>query len=345
MIPGSYQSLRVEVLDASAAGFARRSAASLAGRHGFSVERQNDVALIVTEAATNLVQHAGGGEILVRALAGSAQGIELIALDKGPGMANVTRCLEDGFSTGGSRGVGLGSIARLSESLDIYSLPDRGTVLVARAWSDRQHRRLSAGAICVACRGEDVSGDGWALEHRSGTATLLVVDGLGHGLPAHEAASEAIRSFESTSPNEPGAVLERIHRAIHKTRGAAGAVLSIDWNQGIARFVGVGNVAGSLTLDDKSQSLPSHNGILGQRQPRFQEFTYPCPGGSLAIVHSDGLSARFSLSSYPGLAYRDPALVAAVLYRDFARRRDDNTVVVLRNPNAPDAPMGGASTA
>ena len=59
----------------------------------------------------------------------SHKAVEMLALDRGPGMADVPRCLGDGYSTGGSLGQGLGAVRRLSTDFDIYSMPERGTAV------------------------------------------------------------------------------------------------------------------------------------------------------------------------------------------------------------------------
>jgi hypothetical protein len=63
---------------------------------------------------------------------------------------------------------------------------------------------------------------------------------------------------------------------------------------------------------------------------RVQEFSYPWEPDATLVVHSDGLSTRWRPESYPGLQRHDPAVMAGVLFRDFARARDDASVIVVR---------------
>ncbi len=63
--------------------------------------------------------------------------------------------------------------------------------------------------------------------------------------------------------------------------------------------------------------------------PRLQQFEYARAAGSMVVMHSDGVSARWDLARREGLLHRHPATVAAVLYRDHARGRDDATVLVF----------------
>jgi anti-sigma regulatory factor (Ser/Thr protein kinase) len=336
-VPASHMSSSVAVVEMSAVGEARRFAIALAEAHGFSEQATGRVALIVTEAASNVVQHGGGGEILLRAWAsgGPACCLEVLALDTGPGMANVTACMRDGFSTGGSRGVGLGAIARLSTSFDVFSSPGKGTALLACV-GDPSTRTPSGpglewGAVCVAKRGEVVSGDAWAVQERPGGATVLVVDGLGHGPAAFEAAQKALQTFEHDEETGPESLLRRLDIDLRGTRGAAIAVAELDWRSRTLRFAGVGNVAGTLLSPRaKSRGLVSHNGTAGQSIEHLQEFSCPWPMAGLMVMHSDGLSLQWELDDYPGLSPKAPSLIAGVLYRDFVRRRDDVVVVVVR---------------
>jgi hypothetical protein len=127
------------------------------------------------------------------------------------------------------------------------------------------------------------------------------------------------------------ALMEQIHSALRPTRGAAAAVAVLNAAMGVCTYCGVGNISATLHAGGKARSMVSHNGILGHQVRKMVEFTYPLQDHALCILHSDGLSARWSLERYPGLASRHPALVAAVLYRDFRRVRDDATVLALRH--------------
>src|SRR5689334_100720 len=123
------------IREASQIGEARRIARAITAQMGFDETMSERAALIVSEAATNLVRHTPGGELLLRPLAGTGgSGLEILALDQGPGMASVAECMKDGFSTTGTSGNGLGAISRLATSFDIHSSPGIGTALLARLW-------------------------------------------------------------------------------------------------------------------------------------------------------------------------------------------------------------------
>jgi anti-sigma regulatory factor (Ser/Thr protein kinase) len=325
----------VTVAEASGVAEARRRALGLAGSVGLDEALAGRVALVVTEAATNLVKHAGGGEVLLRPLsADGVAGIEVLALDRGRGFANVAAALRDGYSTAGSPGTGLGAIARLATAFDIHSVPGAGTAVVAqllaRAPAPESGGALDVAAVTAAHPGEELCGDAWAVAQRPTGGMLLVADGLGHGPGAHAAAREAVRLFRESRRSEPAAVLEALHAGLRATRGAAVGIAGIDLGQHVVRYAGVGNIGGSIMWHGGMRSVVSHNGIAGHEARRIAEFSYPFPDGAVLVLHSDGLSSHWRLDPYPGLVERHPALVAGVLYRDFKRGRDDVTVVVAR---------------
>ena len=329
-------SIAIAITESSQTGEARRAALALASRLGFKETRRGTVGLVVTEVANNLVQHTPGGVVILRAIEHhAAVGIEILSLDRGPGMVNVDECLQDGFSTAGTAGNGLGAMRRLADRFDLYSTPDAGTALLVHLWSDAivphpSDLTLEIGAICLPKRGEEVSGDAWAtqIDHRH--SRMLVADGLGHGTAAAKASSQAVRTFHDQSHCAPLAIVEAAHAALRSTRGAALAIADIDFEQQSVCFVGVGNIAASVSSFTEHRNLVSHNGTVGHEVHKVQAFTYPWYTNGLLIMHSDGLDTQWRLDRYPGLRQKHPSLIAGVLYRDFHRDRDDVTVLVAR---------------
>jgi anti-sigma regulatory factor (Ser/Thr protein kinase) len=325
----------VAVEDPSQVGEVRRMAMRVAAEIGFDESARSDVGIVATEAATNVVRHAGRGEVLISEV---ENGLELICLDHGPGLADVEASMRDGYSGAGSLGGGLGAMRRLADQFAIYSGVGIGTALVCRFWLGRTASASDNGALwgglAVPVQGESACGDAWTVVQGSWGAALLVVDGLGHGDSAAAAAREAVRIFREQTSFQPEGVLAVLHAGLRSTRGAAGAVALIDPSRREIRYAGVGNISASIVTGDGSRSLVSHNGTLGLQLRKAQEFVYPWPLGALLVAHSDGLTTRWNLAQYPGLFRQDPALVAGLLYRDHARRRDDASVVVCRLTDA-----------
>lgn len=327
----------VGVHDQTDVAEARRVATRVADLLGLPEADAARVALVATEIGTNLLKHAGGGELLVRAATDAQHAVvavELIAIDTGPGMADVDACLEDGYSTAGSHGIGLGAVTRASLAFDIYSGRDVGTALVARvgrtARAPAPMPPFTLGVVNVSYPGEPRCGDSWAVVTGSTRATVLVADGLGHGAAAADAAGRARELFLEHHGAGPAAVVELLHLGLRNTRGAALAVAELDCATGTVRYCGLGNVAGSIVSGGASRQMVSMNGTAGHEGRRIREFEYGWLPGGLLVMHSDGLQTRWKLDAYPGLSERDPALVAAVLYRDAKRGRDDVTVIAMR---------------
>ncbi len=329
---GATPQIRHLIDEDSRIGEARRQATALAQQIGFDDAAVGRVAIAATELATNLIKHAKGGELLIQPI-NRADGalVELIAIDRGPGMGSIERCLTDGYSTAGSAGTGLGALQRLTTEFDIYSVGGEGTVVLARLASDtRRMTRQGArfGAVSIPIDGEVECGDGWRLAMRGGDAAIMVVDGLGHGSLAATAARVALTAFESSPFDTPREVIERAHRASAGGRGAAAACATLA-SDGAVNYAGLGNIGGCLVSSERSQGMVSHGGTLGVAMRRVQQFDYRRAKGALTIMHSDGVSARWDLKVRAGLLQRHPAIIAAILYRDHARERDDSTVVVL----------------
>jgi anti-sigma regulatory factor (Ser/Thr protein kinase) len=313
---------------------ARRAGSDLARKLDFDDTLAGRVALVITEAATNIAKHAGHGEILLRVVMhADVPGIEILAIDAGPGMANVAFNMEDGNSTAGTYGVGLGAIQRQSSEFNVYSAPGLGTVLCMLIWKGPlgdSMPRCRVGAVCLPIAGEHECGDAWSAVESDGCLSTLVADGLGHGPLAAEASRAAVDVVEQRPGSLPADMLHDIHAALRRTRGAAVAFARIDFHAGELRFAGVGNIAASVHQNGARQHLVSHNGIVGSNMRKVQEFTLPWQADSLLVMHSDGINTRWDLDRYPGLTNCEPSLVAAVLYRDFARLRDDVSVIVVR---------------
>lgn len=324
--------VRIPVAESSQVGEVRRWVTRLAADAGFDETRSGKAALVATELANNLVKHAQRtGEFLVQRLRGNgATALELISIDKGPGLANVAQCFADGYSTAGTPGTGLGGIRRASDSFHLHTQPGKGTVFNARIWEGKARVNGQWAAMSVPVHGEEVCGDRWCVAEGDGCATVMIADGLGHGPLAAEAARAAVETFEENPSRKPEEILHSMHAALRATRGAAVAIAAVDSRRGVVHYAGAGNISASIHTGGTSRSLISHNGTVGHEMRKVQEFSYPWESDSTLVMHSDGVTSHWSLDSYAGIKRGEPSLAAAVIYRDFARTRDDATVLVFK---------------
>jgi anti-sigma regulatory factor (Ser/Thr protein kinase)/serine/threonine protein phosphatase PrpC len=319
--------------EGSRVGEARRHAAQLAAEAELDEVQAGRLALVVTELGNNLVRHATRGRLLMAARPDSGE-VEVVAVDNGPGIADLERSMADGFSTGGTPGTGLGAVKRLSDDFDIHSDMPSGTVVLSRVRGKPAAgvgpALAEAGSIRIAAPGETVCGDGWGAVFDGARTTVLVADGLGHGPDAAEAAQAATQVLAANPQATPGALVEKVHVRLRSTRGAAVAVLVLDAQGSTVRACGAGNVVARLLSGVSDRTILMQHGTAGVQIRRPEEVSVEWPPHALLVVHTDGIETRWTEQRLLPLLGRDPVMVAAVLVRDHCRGRDDATVVVLR---------------
>jgi len=327
----------------SLAAAARGAAAALARRTGLDAHRAAEVALAVTEAATNVQRHAEDGALLLRVLRDENRaGVEFLTVDSGPGIADVAAALADGTSSAGTLGIGLGAVARLADAFDVHSVPGRGTVMAAQFWNRGAGgkpaytvpggRTPVASGVTRPISGELSCGDAWAVRALDPSVLLVMMcDGLGHGPLAALASTTAVRAFHATPARDPEGVMGAVHRALNGTRGGAVAVARIETDTGRLSYCGVGNISGFIIGHDARRALLSAPGIVGAQMRRLRTFEEKLPPGGALVMHSDGLTERWDLTLLPGLLQHSPAVVAGQLLREAGVRKDDAGVVVVKN--------------
>lgn len=324
------------IAEESTVGAVRRAATALAIELGLPEDRVGHLGIVATEVTSNLRKHAIDGAVHLRALrddASSRAGVELVAIDTGPGMADLPASARDGHSTAGTLGIGLGAIARQATRLEIFSEPGIGTVLTASVWASDPPAKPWAAGLTRPIAGETVSGDAYAVRTADGRAQAFVSDGLGHGPLAAMASEAAAAAFRVAPAVRPAAVLEHVHRAVGHTRGAVAAVVELD--AGVLRWASVGNISGWLVGHGGRKGLAAQPGFAGDRQRRtVREYEYPLDAEDVVVLHTDGLTDRWNLADRAGLLSREPLTIAAALLRDAGLRRDDAGVLVARPPEA-----------
>ncbi len=325
-------SISFPVTESSQVGEARRAFTQLAIQSGLPEDHCARVGLIVTELGTNLCKHAKNGELLGRSLASEGTpGLSIHSIDRGPGMPNLDLCRQDGFSTSGSSGIGLGAVQRLADTFNAYSLSPLGTVIATSVeLASPPTRGLDLGIVTAPAPGETECGDTCGVERRGSRLLFVMADGLGHGPDASAASSEAMRIARLGVELPPAELMLRIHDALRKTRGAAVALVAIDTVAGQLAFCSVGNTSTLLVRPGGVQTLPTANGIVGHVLPRLETVTLPWSGRELLVMHSDGLSTREAAYDQPGLLVRPATVIAGMIYGRQKRGRDDTAVLVAR---------------
>ena len=308
---------------------------------GFSPHKTAQIDIVVAEMASNLAKHANGGEILVRLITENAEDcvFEIMSIDNGPGMANPQGMTEDGVSTTKSLGQGLGAIKRLSAYFEIYSQKGWGTVVLSRVNKTDPTGAIvkpmaSFGTIVAAKGGETVSGDGACYLLKSGHLVTFLGDGLGHGPQAHIAIQKGISALKTYTDVSPTAILRRLHLDIKNTRGAVGSVAVYDYKEKQWQICGIGNIAFSTHTAINSKNYLSHNGILGLNIPAtLKEQVIESERGQVLVMCSDGIKTRIDLQKFPGIFRCDVAILGAAIYKDYAKKNDDMSILTCRINN------------
>lgn len=328
----------IRVEDPSAVTACRNAGVALATKLRFPASRSDQLALAVTEAASNLHKHAQQGALLVAiSRDGAEPGIDLVTVDSGPGLASVTAALRDGHSTAGSLGIGLGAIRRLADFCDLYSVLGHGSALVAHflptttTAAEPRRADLAVGAYAGLIRpvaGEIESGDQFAAVRHDGVITAVLCDGLGHGPLAAKASAECVASVLDDPTAEPAVLMERAHRRMSHTRGGAAGIVRLAGRTAI--FSGLGNIAATVLHNGGRKGMISVPGIAGHQARAIRQFEHEVPDGAAVILHSDGISSRWDPGALTGLELKAPLVIAAALLAEAGINRDDAGILVVK---------------
>ena len=329
----------VKVRHEESVGEARRAARMLANSVGFPSQACEEIALAMTELASNLIKHARGGTLTLTPLSSAGRvGLEIESRDVGPGIADVERALGDRYSTAGTRGTGLGAVNRLMDELDISSQPGRGTRVVCRKWlrEQRVSTRPCPLAVGVATRpraSSDVNGDAFVVVHWAESVLVGVIDGLGHGHFAHRAAQAARQYVESHFDLPLDQIFRGTGRACRATRGVVMALARFDWDRGRLAFASVGNILVRVFPRSEPFRFVIRRGVIGLNAPAAVITEHDWPLEHVFVLHSDGISTHWRWDDYPDWRDLPAAALAQELLRTKARDEDDATVLVVRSVN------------
>ncbi len=323
--------------DRSYFAFLKKEIQALTELTAFSDRKLGEINIVVAEMVSNLVKHGGGGTLLVKLIEKNGlQGIELISVDNGVGMTDISRMVVDGVSTKNSLGHGLGAIKRLSDLFQIYSRRDWGTIVLARIFDHDVpylHRKFSAEieSVLLAKPGEKECGDGFFQIITEDHVKIFLGDGLGHGIEASKVVLQAGQAFTECEEMDVINIIRYIDEAVKKTRGLVGTVAVFDRRKRSWSICGVGNIISRMVDQTGVKNYLTFNGIIGLNVPRTlngHEILHE--DGQILLMSSDGLQNRWDPAKYPSILRYDNSIFAAALIKDYAKNTDDVAVAVCK---------------
>jgi negative regulator of sigma-B (phosphoserine phosphatase) len=192
--------------------------------------------------------------------------------------------------------------------------------------------RIEWGIAALPLPGHDASGDGHLVKAFPNGVLVAVVDGLGHGPEAAEAAAIAIHTLDKHSEQSVISLAKRCHDALRSTRGVAMSLASYTASDSTLTWLAVGNVEGVLLrgnarAQDERESLVLRGGVLGTRLPSLSADSLTVAGGELLILATDGIDSGFAET----LVVTDPPqTIADRILAGHRRATDDALVLVAR---------------
>jgi anti-sigma regulatory factor (Ser/Thr protein kinase) len=322
--------------DRSLIAFIKREIHNLALRIGFTPHRAAETDIIVAELTSNLIKYANGGELLYRANVEEEHNIiEIYCLDKGVGFDNLSKIMNDGYSSSNTLGHGLGSIKRLSNDFHIYSMKNWGCVQYIKIGekSDSVLPSLQSGlnyaAIAVNYPGENVCGDGYHVKFSRKGFQIFMGDGLGHGENAFEAVQLAVKAFKQSVETEPSEILRDIHSKVKKSRGLVASIACVDYASEVWNICGIGNISTRIYNGLENKTYTPYNGIIGHNIPRTINNTIvPYKKHQIIVMHSDGLRTRWSLNDMTSILKQHSGIIASAVLKENIRGTDDASILV-----------------
>jgi len=323
--------------DAFAAKTALRNLARIIG---FSERESEELLLVVSELASNLIKHAHGGQLAFKVLedAENRKGIEIESTDDGPGMADPELALTDGYSTAGSLGYGLGTVNRLADEMEVASKSGVGSRIICRRWTRVKKApssapRLDFGVVTRARGNAGENGDAFVVKRWNGQALVGLIDGLGHG-PFAARAAAAARGYIETHFDQPlGNILRGTDRACRATRGAVVGLAAL-YDEIHLSFSGIGNIEARIIGSGKPVAALSVRGIVGAGVPSPQITEHSWGPDHLLVMHSDGLRHNWRWTEFRGLERESAAVIARNLFQALATADDDATILVMKSASA-----------
>ena len=319
----------------------RSKLSAISQRHNISEQKREGMFLVASEMVSNQIKHAGGrGMIQLWQQPGPT--LDILALDYGPGIANLRLAEIDGYSTTKTLGKGLGTIRRLSDESFTYTQQDaKGKV---KKWSgaiflSRFHvgndtdpsvkndlAGFKVGLYSNSLADNRHNGDRIYLRKNGKKLCWLHLDGLGHGEQAQAATDHlAVHLARCDNPDD---LLATVDKQLVGTRGAVGIIGEIDLAHNKMLLLGVGDMHAHLYDKEHMSSISFAPGILGREHRSTSPSQFDFIKKSMVITASDGIRRNLDTANFVGLFNQPPQLIAYTLGNIMCRISDDQSICV-----------------
>ena len=338
LVPTDLEGLTsVPIIDEAAISLAREHVRKACGEAGLSQAQTESLATVTSELARNQLIHAHGGHLFARQIhRAGVVGVEIIAFDRGTGIAEPARALRGNPSDRAGMGVGLAGARRLAEEIDFDIRQREGTCIRARTFTGPVPFRSEVAILGRPYGDEDVSGDDATCVRLGDDLILCVVDGLGHGELAREASARATAVVQqSVSGIDLEELLSNCHSALQGTRGAVMSVMRFERTSGLIEHVCVGDIGAQLSRYREADRLSCRRGIVGLAEKSYSVSTrlaelVPIRSGDVLLAYSDGLKSTLDIAGDAVLLREHPLIIADHVLTTYGRESDDALVLVAR---------------
>ena len=321
------------------------------------------IATMVSELASNIIKYAKSGyiELCSYELPGKVE-IEILAIDKGPGIANLQQAMQEHFSSGGTLGLGLPGIKRIADEFEIQPNFGQGLRILARKYikvdASKQilslttvscssklekqaafrvaalikapsHNNFEIGMRIRAYPGQNVCGDQVLSLPLVDGHLLAIVDATGHGPDAHKMAVMLITAIRKIASGDLSDMMKTLYELSRGSIGAAVGLAIFDPNKRTVRYAGIGNTS-LIVYNDKKWRGVSRDGMVGQRLPTFTEQLTTFNPGDMAIMFTDGLSESLTNEEAMKLRLQNAHVIASRLVDVLGKVHDDASCIALK---------------